>query len=89
MALLPALVQIAVGGSEMSGVAGVLEQLFEQAEGVGREFLAGYEAGPEAAVIFGDAAGADDAEFVDELALDGIDFATELGKGHGLRLLFL
>ena len=88
VAAFPALVQVAVGGGEVSGLLGVLEEVLEETERVGREHLAGHEIGPEVAVIFGDAAGADDAEFADELALDGVDLGAELGEGHGWRSYF-
>ena len=88
VALLPAAVQVAVGGGEVSGLLGVLEEVLEETERVGRELLACYEIGPEVAVIFGDAAGADDAEFADELALDGVDLGAELERDMGGAPIF-
>ena len=65
------------------------EQVSGETDGVGREIFEGYELDPEVAVPGGDAAGADDAEFVDELSLDGVDFALELGDRHEMGLLFV
>ena len=85
MAALTAQFQVTVGVGEVAGNPAVLAQVGQEAEGVGRELLAFDEVGPKGAVVFGDASGADDAEFMDELALDGVDFAAELGDGHGWR----
>ena len=89
VALLPALVQIIESAYEVSRSASVLEQVFGETSRAGREHLAGHEVGPEVAVPGDDSTGADDPEFVDELSLDGVDFALELGEGHRVRLIFV
>jgi len=82
VAAVTALIEVIFGAGEVPGILGVLAQAQKEAERVGRELLAGNEAGPEAAVVFNSAAGADYSEFADELALDGVDFAPEFGEGH-------
>ena len=89
MAAFPALLQVIGGAGEGTGLAGVLGQVPQEAEGVGRELLAFHEVCPEGAVFAGDATGADYAQLRDELALDGVDFPLELGEGHEGRLLAL